>query len=130
MSTGTAKKTAEPTMENVVKFMDKAIAYVKGTTYTDREGNEKQTVGMHVKLTGFNGAFKQHFGVDTAENMRLVDGAVENAMSDDGKTKRYFKRGAPQGPIICRWEDRPKSGSRSGELDAKAKGLLAAAGKK
>lgn len=111
----------ETTRENVIAFIMGAIAYVKANS---------EYTGLHVKLSGFNGAFKQHFGVDTAENIRLVDDAVEHAKAKDGKTPLFFKRMAIQGPIIWLWADKPKSTSTGkGELDAKAKGLLASATK-
>ena len=115
---GKPTKVPEATRGNVIAFIVACIEHVKSTSEYD---------GMHVKLSGFNAAFRKHFNVDTDTGISLVNDAVENAKSKDGKHPLLYMRGAKGGPIIYLWADKPTATSNgNGELDSKAKGLLAA----
>jgi hypothetical protein len=117
-STGTAGKgKREATRANVVAFILGAIAHVKATS---------EYTGMHVKLSGFNAAFRNYFGVERDEGITLVDDALEHALAEDGKTKLFFSRMARGGPIIWLMTDKPVSRAGTDVLDAKAKGILSA----
>ncbi|KKN24430.1 hypothetical protein LCGC14_0895000 [marine sediment metagenome] len=114
---GTAGKgKREATRENVVAFIIAGIAYVKANS---------EYTGMHVKLSGFNAAFRNFFGVERDDGISLVDDAIEHALAEDGKAKLFFTRMARGGPIIWLMVDKPVAKAGVDALDSKAKGMLA-----
>ncbi len=116
-STGTAGKgKREATRVNVIAFILGGIAYVKANS---------EYTGMHVKLSGFNAAFRNYFGVERDEGITLVDDAIEHAKADDGKIELFFTRMARGGPIIWLMVDKPVAKAGVDALDSKAKGMLA-----
>ena len=110
-------KTQETTPANVVTFIVACVEHVKATS---------EYAGMHVKLSGFNAAFRSHFNVSTQDGIELVNIAVGTAKQKDGKTPLLYMRGAIGGPIIYLWADKPKSTSNGGGLDKSAKAMLTA----